>query len=173
MTKRVCSSSPCLRSVPNYIDRSLRNRLHFRVMAFLSGSLLITIVCFFAVTIFQKKLSPPVCKIFGMTLHASVLITFGWMMLQAVLVYKNLVVVLVSANNFLWKHSGPVIRESIFVAVFFNFIGVTSHLFPLFVTQVHNNYPEIDKYKPDYIRIITDETEISHPLSSTISSIKK
>ena len=60
-------------------------------------------------------------------------------MLQATLVYKNLVVVFVSANNFLWKHSVPVIRESIFVFVLFMLMniaaftdlsGVPSQLFP-------------------------------------------
>ena len=80
-------------------------------MAFLSGSLLITIACFFAVTIFHNKLSSLACKIFGMSLHTSVLMSFGWMMVQAVLVYKNLVIVFVSANNFLWKCSVPVIRK--------------------------------------------------------------
>ena len=114
-----------------------------------------TIVCFFAVTIFHSKLSPLVCKILGMTLHTSILTTFGWMMLQAVLVYKNLVVVFVSANNFLWKHSGPVIRESLLVVMlvmnvcaFSDLNGVSTLPFLLLAAHFHRNYSDIYNIKP-------------------------
>ena len=84
----------------------MQERLLFKTIStLLSLTLLITLVTFMITSNFHAAMPADLCRVLGMAQHLALLLSFGWMMVQAVLVYKNLVIVFSSDIDFLKRYS--------------------------------------------------------------------
>ena len=66
------------------------SRLHFKLMALFSLSLLVTLTTFLAVSNLHKTLEVRACTVLGMLQHLSLLVAIGMLVLQATNAYKSL-----------------------------------------------------------------------------------
>ena len=80
-------------------------------MGVLALTMLLTIAVFIVTINFSELLPANLCRALGMAQHLLLLMSFGWMMLQATHVYKHLVVVFSADNNFLKKYSVLVVGK--------------------------------------------------------------
>ncbi|XP_065196983.1 uncharacterized protein LOC135828460 [Sycon ciliatum] len=106
-----------LTALSGIVLKELRGRLHFRLMTIMSIALLLACLFFTIIAVHHARLSVFSCQVLGLLLHLSLLSAFGWMMAQAALVYKHLVVVFGTDHSFMQKFAWMCITAPLLVVL--------------------------------------------------------